>query len=168
MVRLNYFPHLVNMLALALLCITGQYPLLAFSPDISTPDTTKALTSASSVSTGRAISIPVVDSSEAVVQRQLAAYNARNIDAFLNTYADSIRIYDYPNTLLMDGKDDLRKRYARLFNDTPNLHAEIKKRIVLGNKVIDHEHVRFGENYIDVIAIYEVGGDKIARVTFIR
>lgn len=113
--------------------------------------------------------LPITTASpETVVQMQLKAYNAKDIDAFMDTYADSIMIYKFPNTLLMKGKQDVRNTYTKLFKDVPNLHAEVKHRVVMGSKVIDHEYVQFGENYVDAIAVYEVTGDKIARVTFIQ
>lgn len=102
------------------------------------------------------------------MQTQLDAYNARDIDAFMDTYADSIKIYEYPDVLLMEGKKDVRERYAALFNKMTNLNAEIKHRIVLENKVIDHEYVRSGERRFDAVAIYEITAGKIARVTFVR
>ncbi|MGB3781220.1 MAG: nuclear transport factor 2 family protein, partial [Tunicatimonas sp.] len=105
---------------------------------------------------------------EAVVQMQLEAYNARDIDAFMDTYADSIAIYEFPNTLIMKGKQDLRDTYTKLFNEVTNLRAEIKHRVVLDNRVIDHEYVRFGGKYIDAVAIYEVAEGKITRVTFVQ
>ena len=55
-----------------------------------------------------------------------------------------------------------------MFANTPNLYCEIKNRIVLGNKVIDREHVRFGEKYSDMIAVYEITEGKISKATFIR
>ena len=54
-----------------------------------------------------------------------------------------------------------------MFANTPNLYCEIKNRIVLGNKVIDREHVRFGEKYSDMIAVYEITEGKISKVTFV-
>ena len=110
----------------------------------------------------------IQESPEAIVQRQLNAYNARNIDAFLDTYADSIRIYDFPHEPLMQGKEELKEQYTKLFSEAPNLYAEVKERIIMDNKIIDQEHVRAGEDYIDAVAIYEIEDGKIAQVTFIR
>ena len=110
----------------------------------------------------------VSESPEAVVQRQLDAYNARNIEAFLETYADTIVIYDFPHQPTMRGKEEVRTRYAKLFDDAPNLYAEVKKRITIGNTVIDQEYVRAGGRFINAVAIYEVADGKIVRVTFIR
>lgn len=104
---------------------------------------------------------------ETVVQAQLDAYNARDIEAFMETYADSVELYEFPNTLISKGKEGMRKNYKNFFDNTPNLYCELKKRMVLGNKVIDQEHVRMGQRYLDAIAVYEVKNGKIIRVTFI-
>ena len=40
-----------------------------------------------------------------MAQRQLIAYNIRNIEAFLEPYADDVEIYLYPDKLLMKGKE---------------------------------------------------------------
>lgn len=107
-------------------------------------------------------------SAEAVVQSQLDAYNARNMDAFLATYADDAEIFNFPATSATKGKEEIRKRYALRFVD-PTLHAVIVKRIVLGNIVIDHERVQLkfpeGDGVLELGVIYEVRDGRIVRVT---
>ena len=106
---------------------------------------------------------------EKLVQQQLIAYNARNIDAFLEPYSEDIELYMFPNQLLGKGKGFMRKDYAEMFKNTPNLHCDIKNRTVLGNTVIDHEVVSgFGSNHLETIAIYEIKNDKITKVYFIQ
>lgn len=105
---------------------------------------------------------------EAIVQRQLNAYNARDIDAFMNTYADDIKLYEYPNKLLSEGKDAMRKNYEGFFKNTSNLYCEIENRIVQGNTVIDKEKVRAGKATLNAVAVYEVADGKIKKVTFIN
>ncbi|WP_211472821.1 nuclear transport factor 2 family protein [Collimonas humicola] len=110
------------------------------------------------------------DSAEDIVQKQLNAYNARDMDAFLATYADEAELFGFPNTPSAKGKEEIRKRYTVRFSDTL-LHCIIVKRIVMGNTVIDHERVRVtlpeGPGVMEAIAIYEVHDGKIAKVTFI-
>ncbi|WP_211440811.1 nuclear transport factor 2 family protein [Collimonas humicola] len=110
------------------------------------------------------------DSAEDIVQKQLDAYNARDMDAFLATYADEAELFGFPNTPSAKGKEEMRKRYTVRFSDTL-LHCIIVKRIVMGNTVIDHERVRVtlpeGPGVMEAIAIYEVHDGKIAKVTFI-
>jgi hypothetical protein len=108
------------------------------------------------------------DTPEILVQRQLNGYNFRNIEAFLEPYADDVELYDYPSTLLGKGKDSMRKNYSQMFDNTPNLHCELKGRIVQGNVVIDKEHVRVGDQFLDATAIYHIENGKIQKVYFIK
>ncbi|MDH7447184.1 amidohydrolase family protein [Aquimarina sp. 2201CG14-23] len=110
----------------------------------------------------------IEETPEQIVQRQVNAYNARNIDAFMDTYADNIEIFNFPNEPSISGKDQMKSRFQSMFESVPNLYCEIKNRIVLGNKVVDREYVRFGERYSSVIAIYEITDGKISKVTFLR
>lgn len=103
-----------------------------------------------------------------LVQRQLNAYNFRNIDAFLATYADDVEVYNYPNTLKYKGKEQMRKIYATLFDETPNLHCELVGRITQGTVVIDKEKVQFGKNSVEATAIYHIENRKISKVYFIK
>jgi imidazolonepropionase-like amidohydrolase len=109
------------------------------------------------------------ESPEMVVQRQLNAYNARNLEAFLSTYTEDVELYSFPNTLMTKGKDAMRKQYGSMFQNTSLLHCKIEERIVIGNKVIDHENVRLDkERKMKAVAIYEVENGLIRKVTFLR
>ena len=108
------------------------------------------------------------DTPVTLAQRQLNAYNLRNIDAFLEPYAEDVEVYAFPDKLLYKGKDQMRKEYASMFEQVPNLHCELMARIVQGNIVIDKEKVQYGKDIFDAVAIYHVEGDKIKRVYFIQ
>ena len=103
-----------------------------------------------------------------LVQRQLNAYNFRNIEAFLEPYADDIEGYEYPNKLLFKGKETMRKGYADMFDNSPKLHCELMGRIVQGNIVIDKERVQFGNEIMEATAIYHIENGKIKKVYFIN
>ncbi len=105
---------------------------------------------------------------EQLVQRQLEAYNSRDLKAFLATYSEDIILNDLPEKLICSGMEALRNKYKIMFENTPDLFCEIKKRIVLGNKVIDHEYVLKNGKYISVVAVYEINNALITKVTFIR
>ena len=106
---------------------------------------------------------------EAVVQAQLEAYNARDIDAFIATYADDVKLFELPEKLLSEGTATMRDRYGKLFKDE-RLHATVVNRIVMGDTVVDHERVRLtlpqGPATVEAIAIYEVRDGKITQVWF--
>jgi hypothetical protein len=104
------------------------------------------------------------DSPAAVVQRQLDAYNARDLDALLATYAPDARQYEHPATLLATGADEMRARFALRFQE-PDLYARLVQRVVMGNLVFDHEVVTRnfpeGKGWIELVAIYEVVDGRI-------
>lgn len=111
-------------------------------------------------------------SAEAVVQENLNFYNQRDIDGFMSSFAKMIKIYNLgsakPSTV---GLYNVRKMYAKLFENSPRLHSTILKRIVIGNKVIDHESI-IGRNgnkdALELVLIYEVEDEKIKKITVIR
>ncbi|GAA4447003.1 amidohydrolase family protein [Nibrella saemangeumensis] len=109
-------------------------------------------------------------SPEDLAQRQLNAYNARNIDAFLEPYAEDVEIYDFPDQLRYKGKDTMRKQYGSMFERTKALHCELVNRIAVGNTVIDHERVTFGSTRapVQAVAIYKIENGKIKKVYFTR
>lgn len=55
-----------------------------------------------------------------------------------------------------------------MFDRITNLYCEIKKRIVINNKVIDQENVRINDRFLSAVAMYEVTNRKISKVTFVR
>ena len=105
---------------------------------------------------------------EPIVQKQLDAYNSRDIEAFLDTYSNDIRIYDFINKPRSSGQEAIRKGYTDFFESTPDLHCEIKNRIIIGNKVIDEEEITANGNTFNAVAIYAIENGKIASVTFVR
>jgi len=108
-------------------------------------------------------------SAEALVQRQLDAYNARDIDALMAIYADDVEHFEFPSTMVVSGAAQVRERLTARLQEA-NLHAKLVKRIVMGDFVIDHELVTRefpeGRGTIELIAMYEVQGEKIVRAWF--
>ncbi len=104
----------------------------------------------------------------ALAQRQLNAYNFRNIEAFLEPYADDVELYNYPDKLIGKGKEEMRKSYSAMFEKVPNLHCELLGRIVQGNIVIDKERVQFGKKIVEAVAIYHIENNKIKKVYFVE
>lgn len=106
---------------------------------------------------------------ELVVQGQLDAYNARDIDRFMAFWADDCEYYAFPSQLLARGLDEVRSRHVERFEE-PNLFGRLLNRMVVGNLVVDRETVTRmfsdGPGEVDVIAMYEVVDGKIARAWF--
>jgi hypothetical protein len=108
-------------------------------------------------------------SPEAVVQRQLDAYNAHDVEALMMTYAENARQFEHPAKLLASGAAQIRERLVARFKER-NLHALLLNRIVSGNLVIDHEKVTRtfpeGTGKLELVAIYELLDGKITKAWF--
>lgn len=110
--------------------------------------------------------MPDQTNAAAVVQRQLEAYNARDVDALLTTYAPDAQLFEHPSRLLASGAAELRERFTARFRE-PNLHALLLHRVAAGNFVIDHERVTRtfpeGPGEMELVMIYEVRDGRIAN-----
>jgi len=67
---------------------------------------------------------------ETVVQKQLEAYNARDLEGWLATYKPDAEQYLLHAGLLASGHEAIRKRMLDRFND-PALHAELVNHVLL-------------------------------------
>jgi hypothetical protein len=108
-------------------------------------------------------------SPEAAVQHQLDAYNARDLARFLALYSDDIRLYRLPaSEPSIVGKAALAEMYATQRFNLPGLHAELLSRMVIGNKVVDHERISgVREQAFEVAAVYEVIDGLIRTAWFV-
>jgi hypothetical protein len=106
---------------------------------------------------------------ELPVQKQLEAYNARDIDAFMEWWSDDCEYYEFPARLLASGAAQIRERHVTRFKE-PNLFGKLIRRSVVGNLVIDQEVVTRtfadGPGEVDVLAIYQIESGKIAKAWF--
>lgn len=104
-----------------------------------------------------------------VVQAQIEAYNAQDVDAFCACYAKDCVIADLNGAVVQEGRGQLRERYQKMFAQYPGNRAQIANRMVLESVVIDHEIVqRSPELRIEATAIYTVRDGLISRVDFVR
>ena len=104
-------------------------------------------------------------------QRQLEAYNARDVEAFVAAYAPDVEVFELPGgARTLAGREELRTRYAALFRESPALHCRLLTRVAHGPFVVDHEEVLGvrGGSLVHAVAIYEVVGGLIRRVWFLR
>ena len=105
-----------------------------------------------------------------LVQGQLDAYNAQDVEAFCSFYAEDAVLGSYSGGVLAEGLQAIRERHVKLFADFPQNQAKLLNRIAFGNFVVDHEDVERspgGESF-QVAPIYTIAGGKIARVDFVR
>jgi imidazolonepropionase-like amidohydrolase len=131
---------------------------------------TKALSRIAKVIRGGEVLEPAslaADTPEALVQRQLNAYNLADLEAFCATYADDVKIIGLDGKVQIDGIAAFRSEYKPFFEKFPKVHCEVARRMVLGTFVIDEERVTGVGKEHHAAAIYEVRDGRIATVRFI-
>ncbi len=103
---------------------------------------------------------------EAVVERQFAAYQARDLEAFVSTYAPDAVVTKLGDAApLAVGHEQLREVYGRLFAGNPGLRCELVDRFVKGDIVVDREKVSglVGSPDFEGLVIYQVRHGLIVR-----
>ncbi len=104
-----------------------------------------------------------------VVQAQLDAFNARDIDALMATYALDAEQFVLHGERLAQGHAELRPRYLARFQE-PDLFARLLSRTVLGNIVVDLELINRnfpeGRGTLEMLCVYEVVEGRIRRASF--
>lgn len=106
-----------------------------------------------------------------IANRQLAAYNARDLAGFTALFAEDAWLEDMPTgQRRATGKDAITDIYRARFGDNPKLNCKVHARMDLGDFAIDHETVTglADGSEINCIAIYEVREGLIRSVRFIR
>ncbi|MEV5238004.1 nuclear transport factor 2 family protein [Streptomyces cinnamoneus] len=109
-------------------------------------------------------------SPEEIVDGQLAAYNAGDLEKFLSYYVEDVPVHAFPSGEVLTDRSGpaFRERYGKLFASSPDLHAELVSRVTHGRIVIDQERVTgfMGDEVRTAVALYEVGEERIERVWF--
>lgn len=104
-----------------------------------------------------------------VIERNLAAYNAHDLEAFIDCFASDAMIEDGVGNSLARGIDAIRARYRDRWEANPRLHSEILNRIRVGAYVIDDEHLTGfadgGEAH--VVLVYRVENGLIVHVRYL-
>ncbi|WP_337879369.1 nuclear transport factor 2 family protein [Rheinheimera sp.] len=110
-----------------------------------------------------------MDNPAALIQRQLEAYNAKDIDAWLATYAKDARQFHLHGECFAAGHEQMRQRMQIRFQE-PDLHARLVSRLVMGNLVVDQEritrNVAEGKAEVDMLCIYEIKDGLIQTASF--
>jgi hypothetical protein len=105
-----------------------------------------------------------------IIDEQVDAYNARDLERFVATYSPDIVIENGEGQLMMEGLPQIRAHYGILFEKNPELHARVVNRIRQGKYTVDEEEVTgvMGATApIKGVVIYRVEGEKIVHVRLI-
>lgn len=106
----------------------------------------------------------------ALVEAQLTAYNARDLDRFCACYHEEIEVAELMSEkIVYSGMAELRSRYEKMFRETPTLHCEIMSRSVFESHVVDVEHVTAAQvpHGHRFVVVYSFRDGKIGRLSSI-
>ncbi|MCG6143925.1 steroid delta-isomerase [Leptospira bandrabouensis] len=110
------------------------------------------------------------DSNLKLIDKQLNAYNNKDIDLFLECWDKNAKIFLHPDTLVAEGTEEIKERHLIRFQE-PNLFAKLISRTKFNGKIVDHELVTRnfpeGKGTIEVLAIYEIMNHKISNAWFL-
>ena len=107
-----------------------------------------------------------------LAEQQLVAYNAADLDAFVDCYHQEVEVFD-EDTLTLTGLETFRERYAALFA-RGGFGAEVTERVVLGAHCVDVETWwRRGPESAEVsrgqvMVTYSLREGRIGVVRFLR
>ncbi len=96
---------------------------------------------------------------EMVVDLQRKAYNANDIDAFIQYFDDNVIAISLDDQkYLFSSKKDMIPLFEKTFSKF-NPHCKLKNRIVMGDVVIDHELITYGDDgdSLESVTMYCVG-----------
>ncbi len=109
---------------------------------------------------------------EQVVQKSMEGYNNRDINAFMAVMDANVSVHNFSDgEITIQGAATCEEVYSELFKASPNLNSKILTRTVFGNKIIDHEYItgrNSSDQAIELVLIYEVKNEKIAKITVLR
>jgi len=105
-----------------------------------------------------------------VAQKQLDAYNAQDLDAYVSFFSEDCVVSGLNGAPTETSRDAIKARYAKAFATFPQNKAYLKGRVAIGNTVVDHELVirAPGGEQFEIIAIYTFRDGLIARVDFAK
>ncbi len=109
-----------------------------------------------------------------LAEAQLAAYNARDLDAFCACYHPDVRVLDADGAVTIQGLAAFRERYGALFSECQELGAAVEGRLVAEPHAVDDERwwrTRRGDGRKSsgrVLVRYTAREGRIAVVQFLR
>lgn len=97
-------------------------------------------------------------SPQAVIDRQVEAYNRHDLDGFFATYDDNQTLYTLGSARATRGTATMRQAFTPMWNANPKLHSETFKRLIFGSLVVDREGLSGIATLptIIILSIYEV------------
>jgi uncharacterized protein (TIGR02246 family) len=107
-----------------------------------------------------------------LIDTQVTAFRARDLDGFLSCYAPDAVIKDGAGNVMMSGAEVIRGIYGQLFRDSPDLSVTIKGRMTIGDYVIDEEEIDGfimpgSPTRVRSVCIYRISDGQVRELTIL-
>lgn len=106
----------------------------------------------------------------ATIDALVEAYNRHDAKAFSEFFAVNAQCFEHPNKLAQGSRQEIFDTYTEVFRRVPQNRTTVLHRIIIGNRVIDHERVQRAPDTVpfDAVAIYELRDGLIQRFDLVR
>ena len=103
---------------------------------------------------------------QAVVQRQMDAYNAHDASAYTSCFTPDAQFIRHPGITALSGRDEIFKNFAKFFHDHKDAKLRVIYRSELGpTTVIEHQETDgVDKTPLTGLAIYKIQNGLIAAV----
>jgi len=104
-----------------------------------------------------------------IVDKQIEAYNKRDLEAFLDCYAENIEVLMFEsNQMLTKGKEQLRQTMSESFASKTDSKTIVISRISHNKLIIEIEEItgHIEGQVITSVSIYEITENKISKLWF--
>lgn len=105
-----------------------------------------------------------------IIDLLVERYNSSDAKAFADLFDLEAQVFEHPSLLTQKSREEIFECYQALFEKYPLNRTKVLHRIVIGNRIIDHESVQRHpeQEPFEVLTIYEMETNLIKRVDFIR
>lgn len=101
-----------------------------------------------------------------IINDKNAAYNRQDWASMKQFHADSVRVYEFPNTLRDSTSNDLIARYPKTFERYPENKIKVVDVCIVGNKAVIKQKVTGRGEPFYAVNIYEFYNNKIVKIWF--
>jgi hypothetical protein len=101
-----------------------------------------------------------------IVDASVIAFNAHDIHAFAAYFSLDVKLVEHPGRTKASSRAELKTIYTQLFANSPHIKTTVVQRLIVGNRVVDHERVQRSPDAasFDVVVINEIKDGHIEKL----
>ena len=107
------------------------------------------------------------ESMRQIINDKNAAYNRQDWASIKKFHSDSVKVYEFPNSLRDSTVQDLIARYPKTFEKYPKNKIKTKDITIVGNKAIIKDKVTGRGKPFYAVNIYQFDDNRIVKIWFI-